>query len=70
MKRISVTLPDAMYDQLEQLALAQRRSVSAQGGLLIEERLYALAPAPQSITGQPQRTGTGHCAEPAVSADP
>jgi len=70
MKRISVTLPDATYSQLEQLAALQRRSVSAQGGLLIEELLLALAPAPQSTAGLLQRTETGHCAEPAVSADP
>jgi len=39
MKRISVTLSDQAYRQLEQMAAEQRRSISAQGGLLIEEGL-------------------------------
>lgn len=58
-KRVSVVLSDEVAENLEQLAVAQRRSQSQMGAILIEEALQAREALQQKENPSPSQKDQG-----------
>lgn len=70
MQRITVALTPEAYDNLKRRARKERRSVSAQAGLLLESQVLAQPPAPPPAPDRPPQPETAHSALPDLQGAP
>lgn len=70
MQRITVALTPEAYDNLKRRARRERRSVSAQAGLLLEAQVLAQPPAPPPALDPPPQPETAHSALPDLQGAP